>query len=141
MPETLPLSAVHFLQFDSAGVPYLQGSRCGECNAVAPGDRSVCNACGARDAMSPMRLCERGTLYNFTIVHRSFPGVMTPFVAAIVDLEGGGALRGTLLNTATDPGQIAYGMPIKVIYRNTGQCSSEGRPFFAYYFVPADGAS
>jgi uncharacterized OB-fold protein len=141
MREIRPLSAVDFLQFDSAGVPYLRGSRCGKCNAVAPGDRSVCNACGARDAIAPIRLSEQGTLYTYTIVHRSFPGVETPFLAAIVDLEGGGALKGTLLNTAIDPRQVAYGMPVRVIYRDTGQCSAEGRPFFSYYFVPIEGAA
>jgi uncharacterized protein len=141
MSEMRPLSAVDFLHFDSAGVPFLRGSRCDKCNAIAPGDRSVCNACGARDAISPTRLSERGALYTYTIVHRSFPGVKTPFVAVIVDLEGGGALKGTLLNTPIDPRQIAYGMLVRVIFRDTGQCSAEGRPFFSYYFVPIEGAA
>jgi hypothetical protein len=40
-----------------------------------------------RGALKPERLANTGRLYNYTIVHRSFPGVETPFISAIVDLE------------------------------------------------------
>jgi len=132
-----PLPAVNFLYFDEVGNAYLKGARCIDCAAVAPGDRLVCNACGARARMESVRLSERGTLYSYTIVHRSFPGVKTPFIAVIVDLDGGGALKGTLLGVKEDPREIRYGMPVKVVYRDTGQTSPEGRPFRSYYFVPS----
>jgi uncharacterized protein len=133
-----PASAVSFLHFDEAGCAYLRGARCTDCGAVAPGDRRVCNACGARELMESIRLSETGTLYSYTIVHRSFPGVQTPFVAAIVDLDGGGALQGTLLSVEADPAKIPFGLPVKVIYRHSGQTSADGRPFHSYYFAPAE---
>jgi uncharacterized protein len=133
-----PASAVSFLHFDEAGCAYLLGARCTDCGAVAPGDRRVCNACGARELMESIRLSETGTLYSYTIVHRSFPGVQTPFIAAIVDLDGGGALQGTLLGLEADPAKIPFGLPVQVIYRHSGQTSADGRPFHSYYFAPAE---
>ena len=133
-----PVPAVGFLHFDEAGAAYLRGARCTDCGAVAPGDRLICNACGARGRMESIRLSESGTVHSYTIVHRSFPGVRTPFIAAIVDLEGGGALQGTLLGVEADPAKIPFGLPVSVVYRDSGQTAADGRPFHSYYFVPAE---
>jgi len=130
----VPLAAVNFLRFDDEGEAYLQGTRCSDCGAVAPGVRLVCNACGARSGMESIRLSEQGTISTYTIVHRSFPGVKTPFIAVIVDLDGGGALKGSLLGVKEDPQEIGYDMRVKVVYRDTGQTSPDGRPFYSYYF-------
>jgi uncharacterized OB-fold protein len=132
-----PRAAMPYLRFDNAGTPYLLGARCGGCDAVALGERAVCNACGTRDRMAPMRLGTRGTLYNYTIVHRSFPGVKTPFVAAIVELEGGGAIKGTLVDVDPDPAALPFDMPVDLVFRETGQTSKDGEPFISHYFTPA----
>ena len=58
----------------------------------------VCAACGARNKMSAVKLSNEGKLYNYTVVHRNFPGVPVPFISAIVDLEGGGTLKGNLVD-------------------------------------------
>jgi uncharacterized OB-fold protein len=139
-PARAPLPAVNFLRFDDKGAAYLQGTRCADCGAVAPGARLACNACGARSGMESIRLGERGTIYTYTIVHRSFPGVKTPFVSIIVDLDGGGALKGSLLGVNEDPRDIRYGMPVNVVYRDTGQKSPDGSPFYSYYFEPSQSA-
>ncbi len=134
-----PLPAVPYLQFRENGEGSLVGSRCRQCGSITPGTRSVCACCGARDRMESIYLGECGKVYTYTIVHRSFPGVATPFVAVIVDLEGGGSLKGTLLDVAPDPVAIAYDMPVDVVYRDTGQRGTDGRTFVSYYFVPSKG--
>ena len=91
--------------------------------------------------MMPVRLANHGTLYNYTVVHRSYPGVPVPFVSAIVDLADGGSLRGTLLGVDPDPTALEAGMPVEVVFRDTGQISKEGQSFLAYYFVPRTGAA
>ena len=48
--------------------------------------------------MQPIRLGERGRLYSYTVVYRSYPGIKVPFISAIVDLEGGGCLKGNELS-------------------------------------------
>jgi len=131
--------AVPFLVFGADGRLHLIGSRCHGCGAIVPGTRSVCVACGARSGLEPIRLAERGRLYSYTIVHRSFPGVKTPFVAAIVNLEGGGTLKGTLVDVNPDPQALSYDMPVEVVYRDSGQKAADGSPFLSYYFVPSHG--
>lgn len=83
-----------------------------------------------------MELSTRGKLYSYTIVHRSFPGVATPFVAAVVDLEGGGTLKGTLQDVAPDPTALPFDMAVEVVFRSSGQRDSTGRPFMTYHFIP-----
>ena len=136
--QAAPLPAVPFLRFDDAGKASLSGSRCRKCNAIIPGQKNACACCGERD-METIQLAERGKLYTYTIVHRSFPGVKTPFVAVVVDLDGGGTLPGTLVDVTADISAISYDMPVEVVYRDSGQRDATGRPFISYYFIPAKG--
>lgn len=116
--------------------PFLAGSRCDACGHVFVGEREVCAKCTARNRMSSVKLAETGRLYAFTVVHRSFPGVDTPFVDAIVDLDDGAHLKGTLLEVAPDPERIAFGMPVRIVYREAVPANAGGRPYLNYFFVP-----
>jgi uncharacterized protein len=133
-------AALSFIELNE-GAPYLRGARCGACGMVLPGAPFTCPSCGERDALQPMRLAETGELHTFTIVHRSFPGVATPFIAAAVDLDGGGSLKGTLIDTPPDPAALAQGLKVKLIYRDTGQKAADGKPFISYFFAPRDAAN
>lgn len=133
------VAAKPLVQLDDGGNPWLQGMRCTHCGAVFPGLRLACGSCGRRDTIAPVRLAERGRLYTYTIVRRSFPGVPVPFVAAIVDLEGGGCISGTLLEAEPDPAKLPSGMPVKVVFRDTGQTDKDGRRFLSHFFVPLKG--
>lgn len=133
--------ALPFIHFDAEGHASLRGMRCGACNAVLLGAPRACASCGARGQLQPVQLSQRGRLHTFTVIHRSFPGVKTPFVAGVVELEGGGALKGTLLDVPADPAALRFDMPIDVVFRDTGQRDGQGRAFISYYFVPAQGAA
>lgn len=133
-----PLSAVSYLKVPEEGEPYLQGSRCGACGAVFLGERHICSKCGARDRMRTVKLAERGELYSYCIVHRSFPGIDVPYVSAIVDLDGGGTVKGNLINVAPDPAEIPFGMPVEVVYGDAlGRKDADGNAYLAYFFQPA----
>ena len=108
-----PLPAVDFLKIPESGDPYLEGHKCGGCGAVYLGEREVCSKCGARDKIAPMKLSNEGHLYVYSIVHRSFPGIEVPYVSAIVDLEGGGTVKGNLIGIEPDPAKIKMGMPVE----------------------------
>jgi uncharacterized OB-fold protein len=84
--------------------------------------------------MTEMRLGRTGKLYNYTIVHRSRPGVKTPFVSAVVELDGGGVLKGTL---AAAPESIRFDMPVTLTFGVADQRDSRGRSYLTYYFVSA----
>ena len=132
-----PLPVVPFLKIPENGDPYLEGHKCSSCGAMFLGVRSICSNCGPRDQIAPVELANRGTLYVYSIVHRSFPGIETPYVSAIVDLEGGGTVKGNLINIDPDPEKIEMGMPVEVIYKVAPTKDRDGNEYLAYYFQPS----
>lgn len=133
--------ATPFIHIDAAGQPSLQGSRCSHCNNVVLGRKRVCPQCTARSGIAPIELAQHGTLYTYTVVYRSFPGVNTPFIAATVDLHGGGTLKGVLLDVAPQSPQLQFDMPVRLVFRETGQHDAAGAAYLSYFFVPAQGAA
>ncbi|HEM45431.1 MAG TPA: Zn-ribbon domain-containing OB-fold protein [Alphaproteobacteria bacterium] len=130
------LPVVPFLKIPDGGDPYLEGSRCKHCKAVFLGERSTCSSCGARDQMETIRLSSRGELYVYSIVHRSFPGIEVPYVSAVVDLEGGGTVKGNLINIDPEPEKIEMGMPVEVVFKKAPRKDGEGNEYLTYYFQP-----
>jgi len=141
MPHNAPVAdvrpAVAYLKIPATGEPYLEGHRCRSCGEVFLGVRTVCSRCFARNQMDAIRLSNRGKLYNFTIVYRNFPGVTVPFVSAVVDLDGGGTVKGNLVDIEPDPSRIAFDMEVEVVFRDAGRTDKEGNKYLAHFFVPA----
>ncbi len=133
-----PLPVVPFLKIPDQGDPYLEGQRCRECRAIFLGERSTCSSCGARDCIQPHKLASTGTLYVYSIVHRSFPGVEVPYVSAVVDLDGGGTVKGNLINIEPTPESIQMGIPVEVIFRIAPTKDREGNEYLTYYFQPRE---
>lgn len=137
MSDSENRAAVPYLKFADDGRPFLEGYRCGACGATFLGERENCAACAARARMAPVALATTGRLYNYTIVYRSFPGVTVPFVSAVVDLDGGGTVKGNLLDVPAEPGSIAFDMPVQMVFRDAGGANPAGEGFTAHFFVPA----
>jgi uncharacterized protein len=133
----LPRPAVDYLKIAASGEPYLEGHKCRKCGEVFVGARATCSHCFARGEMERVRLSDKGKLYNWTIVYRNFPGVKVPFVSAIVDLDGGGTVKGNLVDIEPDPAKIKFDMPVEVVYRDAGRTDKDGNKYLAYFFVPA----
>jgi len=130
------LPVVPFLKIPDAGDPYLEGHKCKACGAVFLGEREVCSNCSARDQIEAVKLSNAGELYVYSIVHRSFPGIEVPYVSAVVDLEGGGTVKGNLINIEPDPEKISMGMPVEVVYQTADRKDAEGNSYLTYYFQP-----
>ena len=130
------LPVVPFLKIPEGADPYLEGYRCKDCGAVFLGEREVCSSCTARDSLEPTALSNQGELYVYSIVHRSFPGIEVPYVSAVVDLEGGGTVKGNLINVDPDPEKIQMGMPVEVVYQTAPRKDAEGNSYLTYYFQP-----
>jgi uncharacterized protein len=120
------------------GLPYLKGSRCNKCEQIYAGERNACARCGFR-GLAPVTLQNRGTLFNYTVVYRSFPGVKTPFVDSVVDLDCGATIRGTLIEIDARSPELKPGLRVDVVFRPTDQIDATGKTFFCYYFVPTHG--
>jgi uncharacterized protein len=119
------------------GSAWIEGYRCGLCGAVMPVQTMACRACGSRAAPEAYRSPETGTLYTWSVVHRSYPGVAVPFVSAIVDLEGGLSFKGTL--KGVEPEALKSGMPVRLVFDNAGgTVDSEGIPYVGFHFVAGD---
>ncbi|MDX2168561.1 MAG: Zn-ribbon domain-containing OB-fold protein [Deltaproteobacteria bacterium] len=132
-----PLPVVDFLKIPESGEPYLEGHKCAACGAVYLGPRTACAKCGARDKIAATRLANQGNLYVYSIVHRSFPGIDVPYVSAIVDLDGGGTLKGNLIGIEPDPAKIKMGMPVRVVYKDAlGRKDRDGNSYLSYFFEP-----
>jgi hypothetical protein len=137
-----PKPMVSFLKVDADG-PRLEGEKCAKCGVVYVGDRptvagvTTCGACGGRGTLQAVKLANTGKLYNWTIVQRSFPGAKVPFISAIVDLDGGGSLRGNLIDVEPSPEAIKFDMPVKVVYGDAGRKDKDGASYLAYFFAPA----
>jgi uncharacterized OB-fold protein len=133
-----PLPAAAFIKIPDEGQPYLEGFRCDKCAAVLLSDRPACPACFARGSLKAFHMADTGKLYNFTVVHRNFPGVAVPFVSAIVDLDGGGTVKGNLVDIVPSPEAIKFDMPVKVVFRDAGRKDKDGNSYLAYFFIPAN---
>ena len=136
--EKKPLPVTEFLKIPDEGSPYLEGLKCKSCGAIYLASRANCAKCSARGQFEPTRLSDRGKLYVYSIVHRSFPGIEVPYISAIVDLDGGGTVKGNLINVEPDPEKIAFGMPVQVVYKDAlGRKDKEGNSYLSYFFQPA----
>jgi uncharacterized OB-fold protein len=90
------------------------------------------------DASAAVRegLANTGRVRTFTIVHRAAPGVPTPYVSAVVDLEGGGSVKANLLNVEPDPAHVQFGMPVRLTTFVAGT-DDNGTEAIAFAYEPA----
>jgi len=140
MTETLPKAAFPFIKIDAAGRPSLVAQRCRVCNATfADSGRVACSRCGARaDMLESFEPGYDGTLYAASIVRRGYPGVPVPFISAIVDLDGGPTLKGTLRAKNFDPAEIVHGRRVKVVFDDAlGRTDEGGNRYISHFFEPA----
>ena len=87
-----------------------------------------CAECGSR-FFPPERLCQTcgkagweyadtsgaATVTSYTVVHRApSPDFETPYVLAVVDLDGGGRMLTNIVGA--DPAAVTTGMPVHVVF-------------------------
>jgi len=140
MTETFrqPIAAVPYVMIGEAGDHYLVGSRCGQCGATLLGKRVACAACGTREAISQIRLADTGRIRTCTVINRSYPGVPVPFIAAVIEIDGGGVVRGTLRTKIPDDPVAEVGGRVRICIEDTGQRDASGRPLYSHVFRPLE---
>ena len=111
MTKVLPV--VSYLVLD-AEQPHLLGEECDSCGAIFLGRRNACARC-AHAEFRQRRLNSTGTIRSFTIVHRAPPGIATPYVAVVVDHDGGGTAKACLIGVEPLPEHINVGSAVKVV--------------------------
>ncbi len=116
---------------------YLSGSKCPQCEVVYVGTRMACGKCHYANDLPEVRLSLEGEVYTWTIVHQSMPGVPVPFIAAIVDLKGGGSVPANIVGIEPDPSKVKFGMPVKMITEKA-YTNADGQDVIRYAFRPVD---
>ena len=135
----MPLPVVDYLKLPEDGDPYLEGHKCSSCNSIFIGERSVCSSCSSRDTMETITLGNKGKLYSYSIVFRSFPGIDVPYISAIVDLDDGGTLKGNLIDCDRDPEKIKFDIPVEGVFDDAlGRKDAEGNSYISYFFKPVN---
>ena len=133
----MALPVVDYLKLPENGDPFLEGHKCSKCNAMFLGERKVCSSCFSRGSLEAVKLNNTGKLYSYSIVFRSFPGIDVPYISAIVDLDGGGTIKGNLIDVEPDPEKIKFDMPVEIIFGDAlGRKDADGNSYISYFFKP-----
>ena len=133
----MALPVVDYLKLPENGDPFLEGHKCSKCDAIFLGERKVCSSCFSRDSLEAVKLNNTGKLYSYSIVCRSFPGIDVPYISAIVDLDGGGTVKGNLIDVEPDPEKIKFDMPVEIIFDDAlGRKDADGNSYISYFFKP-----
>lgn len=128
---------VPFLRLgDNGGQPHLVAKKCASCGAVYLGTRMACSKCFSTGPFNEIRLSDRGTLWVYSIVYQSVPGIPTPYVAAIVDLPEGVSVRCTLVDVEPDPKKLTFGMPVEMFTKKVRE-DKDGNDVIAFFYRPA----
>jgi uncharacterized OB-fold protein len=124
---------VDYLVLDD-GPAHLVAWSCEACGALYFDRRNACARCSGR-SFGRRALARTGVVRTFTIVHRAAPGVEVPYVSAVVDLDGGGAVKANLRDVAPNPEAVRVGMPVELVTWVAG-VDDEGTEAVAFAFAP-----
>lgn len=127
---------VPFLRLGTNGEPpHLVAKKCDHCGALYLGRRVACSKCGGSGPFHEVHLSDRGSLWVYSIVYQSAPGIPTPYVAAIVDLPEGISVRCTIIDIEPKPEHIRFGMPVEMVTKKVRE-DKDGNDVIAFFFRP-----
>jgi uncharacterized OB-fold protein len=60
-----------------------------------------------------------------------------PYISAIVDLDGGGTIKGNLINVKPDSKNISFDLRVRIIFKDAlGRKDKDGNSYISYFFKP-----
>jgi len=135
-----PMVSYLVLPEKEGGKPYLSGSKCKSCGTIYVGPRIACGKCFAAGNFEDVKFSGKGTLFTFSIVYQTAPGIPVPFVAAVVDLAEGTAVRCNIGGIEPEPDKLValLGKPVEM-YTEKVREDREGNDVIAFKFRPAKG--
>ncbi len=127
------------IRIGTDGRAWIEGFRCAACGAAFVDATLACRSCASRTAPEPFRAVETGKLHSWSVVHRSYPGVAVPFVSAIVDLDDGLTLKGTLRDV--DAGALHQDLLVNLVFDDAGGArDKDGVAYVGFHFIPREDA-
>ncbi|MEU6140444.1 OB-fold domain-containing protein [Streptomyces sp. NPDC047081] len=99
----------------------LRIQECTSCSSLIHPPQPVCRYCRAQE-LGVRAVSGYATLIGFTVSHRfSAPGLPSPYVVAQVALEDDRRIRLTTNTVDCDPGELALGMRMEVVFEQAGE--------------------
>jgi uncharacterized OB-fold protein len=98
--------------------------RCDDCGGFIWYPRPFCPVCGSLNT-SWHEACGWGTVYTFTVVYRSDESdyrSAVPYVIAYVEIEEGPRIMTNIVGI--EPSEVRVGMPVRVVFHDTGKGSA-----------------
>ncbi len=127
------------IRLGAGGSAWIEGYRCPSCGALALEQTLACRKCGGRKPLEVFRPGETGEVYSWAVIHRSYPGIAVPFISAVVDLDGGLTLKGTL--RGIEPEALRVGTRVQVQFDDAGgEVDKDGAPYVGFHFVAGETA-
>jgi uncharacterized protein len=120
VPERTPETDAFW---EATAVGRLVLARCDACGTAIWYPKTYCPDCGGL-AVSWRRASGLGTIYSFTVVHRT-PGpfaAAVPFVIAYVELDEGPRVLTNIVGC--DPDEVSIGQAVRVVFSDTGEGSA-----------------
>ena len=120
LPTPTPLVTVANEQFWKATAESrFELQRCDDCGVVIWFPRRQCPTCWTEN-LSTFDASGKGVVYSYTIIRK---GAMAykeaaPFVIAYVELEEGPRVMTNIVDC--DPGLVEVGMPVSMVFHDTG---------------------
>lgn len=115
---------------------FLNGAKCKNCNAVYAGPRMYCGKCSSAGPFEAIKLSNTGKVHVWTIIHQATPYVKAPYIAAVVDLDGGGSVNTNIVGVEPTPENMSFDMKVKMFTEKVSE-DREGNSYVAYKFTPA----
>jgi uncharacterized OB-fold protein len=115
----------------------MEASRCRTCGQEAFPPRLSCSGCRG-ESFESITLPEEGALVTWTVIHvapRGFSG-QTPYIVGVIELGG---VRVTAQIVDTDARELAFGVPVRRVFRRLGAEGEGGILRYGYKFVLAGG--
>ncbi|MBT5137732.1 MAG: hypothetical protein HOH36_05525 [Acidimicrobiaceae bacterium] len=128
------ISLVDYLVLGDA--PRLVAQECVSCGARYFDRRNACAGCFGTEFRS-VSVGTEGTLRSFTIVAHAAPGIPTPFVAGVIDVDGT-SVKSNIINISPDPEHVRLGMKVRLTTHVVGT-DDEGTDAIGFGFEPIGG--
>ena len=134
-PEVRPL-VPHLTLGATREQDYINGSICTNCKTKYVGPRLFCGKCTTAGPFESTKLSPKGEVHVWTIIHQATPYVEAPYIAAVVDLEGGGSVNTNIVGIEPKPENLKFGMKVQMFTEKVSE-DREGNSYVAYRFKPA----
>ena len=120
-PDSMPppLANATTLPFWQAAAQHrLVVQRCTSCEHTRLPPAPICPECRSADS-DWKDVSGRGEVYTYTIVHRAIAaGQPLPTIIAVIALEDAGGVRMISNLVGVDPGGVAIGMPVELVWED-----------------------